>query len=155
MTPRELDEIEARAKAATEGPWAAILDWGEIKSCNNFTAIASMPEGDDRPEDFEFMANARSDVPALVAEVRRLLAENQELREALTPLKQASSRRNVRPRVDRTPPEAFPQFAGEKKSCPRCGRTGDILEEFGIRLSRGKHIPASWCRKCRSETSDP
>jgi hypothetical protein len=71
MTNEQLDEIEARANAATPGPWEVLNKWwviphgksewdGEI--CGNV-----YQDGDS-----DFIAAARSDVPALVAEVRRL-----------------------------------------------------------------------------------
>jgi hypothetical protein len=34
--------------------------------------------------------------------------------------------------------------------CPRCQRTGDTLRDFGIRFIRGRRVPQSWCRTCRS-----
>jgi len=95
MTPAELDAIEAREKAATEGPWRAVAqDGGEV--FHGFER--GVVTGWDHPQlrgplditglgidlrsgravrrmdatDAEFIAHARSDVPALVAEVRRL-----------------------------------------------------------------------------------
>jgi hypothetical protein len=34
--------------------------------------------------------------------------------------------------------------------CPRCQRLGDTLRDFGIRVVRGRCMPQSWCRTCRS-----
>jgi hypothetical protein len=34
--------------------------------------------------------------------------------------------------------------------CPRCEQMGDTLRDFGIRFVRGRRIPQSWCRTCRS-----
>lgn len=34
--------------------------------------------------------------------------------------------------------------------CPRCQRLGDTLRDFGIRVIRGRRLPQSWCRTCRS-----
>ena len=34
--------------------------------------------------------------------------------------------------------------------CPRCQRLGDTLRDFGIRIVRGRRMPQSWCRTCRS-----
>ncbi len=34
--------------------------------------------------------------------------------------------------------------------CPRCQRLGDTQRDFGVRLVRGRRIPQSWCRSCRS-----
>lgn len=34
--------------------------------------------------------------------------------------------------------------------CPRCRRMGNTLRDFGLRLVRGRRVPQSWCRSCRS-----
>lgn len=81
MTESELQELEALAKSATPGPWERVFGDGE-----HF--VASPTNGEDNPvmsntdfypaavtaEDQAFCAAARSAVPALVAEVRRLRA---------------------------------------------------------------------------------
>lgn len=82
-----LDAIKARAEAATEGPWR--LDgpwWIDDPSDPDCPAALAMVTGPGRvgimvPErtdandaDAEFIAHARTDVPALVAEVERLQA---------------------------------------------------------------------------------
>jgi hypothetical protein len=77
-TELDLDAIEARANAATEGPWVAHPDglvWTE-------RPIPGDPvSGSTEVEDAEFIAAARADVPALVAEVRRLRAELEQARQ--------------------------------------------------------------------------
>ena len=70
----DIDLIEARANAATPGPWSEAWD-GEIHATSDdWELVLRVPEGDDRPADCAFVANAREDVPALIAEVRRLRA---------------------------------------------------------------------------------
>ena len=83
-----LDEIEARTTAATEGPW----EWeGEAKAEWELGANSLVPSRrpDDpvlygygydasgieveNPADAEFIAHARTDVPALVAALRAVL----------------------------------------------------------------------------------
>jgi len=60
-------------------------------------------------------------------------------------------KRQIRhPKPDRVVEE---EFRGKKKSCPRCGKEGDILDEFGLRMYRGKWRPQSYCRACRSSTT--
>lgn len=74
MTEDQLAEIEARVKAATEGPWHCD---GELVRLHD--------DGDEwdvlSRKDFQisqiglnakFIAHARTDVPDLIAEVRRL-----------------------------------------------------------------------------------
>lgn len=89
MTDEQLSEIEARANAATPGPWAAGVDhhyFGHAyintpTDCYEIDDTARMNASaydDERRHhnqldaDAVFMAHAREDVPALVAEVRRL-----------------------------------------------------------------------------------
>jgi hypothetical protein len=82
VTEQELAEIEARANAATAGPW--VYDGGGGRH-NQRVLATRAPDGvvmDNEPyypqmvapADQEFCAAARTDVPALVAEVRRLRA---------------------------------------------------------------------------------
>ena len=76
-----LDEIEARANAATEGPWEAgercvfTLDGAPVVSDDVVHYERGMAgEGVCHGEDAEFIAHARADVPALVAALRAVLA---------------------------------------------------------------------------------
>ena len=100
MTDDELDAIEARADVATPGPWRW-ADWmvtfGEMESddFNNRRWLEANDSGDaprlvsreidpeliltvEDPIEHEgnrvFLAHARADVPALIAEIRRLRA---------------------------------------------------------------------------------
>jgi hypothetical protein len=76
VTKDELDAIEARAAQATRGPWTNedgkrqfIEAWAVIATKDgSFDVVTSGLDWDDA----EFIAHAREDVPALVAEVRRL-----------------------------------------------------------------------------------
>lgn len=92
MPDIDLDAIEARANAATEGPWVVKHEpaWeaDDVQHPDVITVGAQMWEGDDEPMtvclvstdheddpvdvlgDAEFIAHARTDVPALVALVR-------------------------------------------------------------------------------------
>lgn len=68
MTPAELDAIEAMAKAATPGPWG---DFGNCNLCDELH-LGGCHAPSATTEDLAFCSRARADVPALVAEVRRL-----------------------------------------------------------------------------------
>jgi hypothetical protein len=75
----ELDKIEARARAAREGPWVSYVEGRDHTSGSSFIMVGSgAARGDDieplgaTDADLDFMAAARQDVPKLVAEVRRL-----------------------------------------------------------------------------------
>jgi len=69
LTEKELREIEARAAEATLGPWRAEFG-SEVKSGKDVIAYIRPRVGGWA--DTLFMAAARSDIPALCAEVRRL-----------------------------------------------------------------------------------
>ena len=79
----DLDAIEARAKAATPGPWESHTNrnddngraWGWVAPLRRtLVTIVTWNRGQNSnaEADARFIAHAREDVPALVAEVRRL-----------------------------------------------------------------------------------
>lgn len=75
------DEIEARANAATEGPWKR-----ESESRMGSYGIHNGDPDDlfvevDFRDDAEFIANARKDVPALLAPVREQKARLDAVRD--------------------------------------------------------------------------
>lgn len=86
MTDDELSAIEALAEAATPGPWK--YDWGnwDVEGPMPDRYVVAALDASSRepsfggqepnpvaaPTDGEFIAHARTDVPRLVAEVRRL-----------------------------------------------------------------------------------
>ncbi len=89
MTPEELNEVKLRVNAATPGPWHAditdasdIVVWGPEKNQfignvgrDRYSETHTAVYFDGEAEDAIFIAAARSDVVALVAEVRRLQKE--------------------------------------------------------------------------------
>jgi hypothetical protein len=88
--PLDLDAIRARADAATPGPWMhathtgrkdGVSLVGQISKRGTGQAVAVLADSDvrQRAKDAEFVAHAREDVPALVAEVERLRAANAHL----------------------------------------------------------------------------
>jgi hypothetical protein len=83
MTDAELAEIEARANAARPGPWK-VGGYDDTVESESYTGpdhpvLADMVP----PLDAEFIAHARSDVPALIAEVRRLGGVVDEYKEVI------------------------------------------------------------------------
>ena len=79
-----LDQIEARANAATEGPWKTTYEeadqWHSITGSPyplggglwaDHPEVATVDQEDEA--DAEFIAHARTDVPALVAALRAVL----------------------------------------------------------------------------------
>jgi hypothetical protein len=73
-----IDEIEARANAATPGPWRDRHDvcsevWGQAPDSQTCSMqIARVGHAQFDVLNAAFIAAARTDVPALIAEVRRL-----------------------------------------------------------------------------------
>lgn len=68
----DLDEIEARCLAATDGPWRAEFDTVMTDAALGGTRDVATCWSD---ADAEFIARARTDLPLLLAEVRRLRAQ--------------------------------------------------------------------------------
>lgn len=82
---KRLDEIEARANAATEGPWE--VEHHYARGVGRYVVSEVHPpvecEGNGaggvyRSEDAEFIAHARTDVPALVSALRAVLEVHAE-----------------------------------------------------------------------------
>lgn len=86
MSDLDIDAIEQRANAATEGPWVPVKldresDWRDIQTLDGESVAAGglVGEGDGygcacSPTDAEFISHARTDIPELVARVRELEA---------------------------------------------------------------------------------
>jgi hypothetical protein len=83
MTDAQLDAIRARCKAASRAPWKSFVEGRDHESGDNFVMVG---EGQDREADMyisretkpasvadqDFIAGARQDIPALLAEIDRL-----------------------------------------------------------------------------------
>lgn len=92
MTDLDLDAIEARANAATDGPWLGYDERSDLREENpdvtpmwvvaqmepdgvNWVRdIADIGGGEQDEADAEFIAHARTDLPALVAALREARA---------------------------------------------------------------------------------
>ena len=75
-----LNEIEARTNAATEGPWVCVLNGDESEVTYANAPITWDDHGGEvfTEGDAEFIAHARTDVPALVAALKKVLELHQE-----------------------------------------------------------------------------
>lgn len=78
MTQEQLDAIQARVDGATGGPWGCygdgaheVFDAGEYSDGDRGEVVAAVI---DKLSDAVFIAEAREDIPALLAEVERLRA---------------------------------------------------------------------------------
>ena len=88
MTRPSLAGIEQRTAAATEGPWEATQDkcWGEAYPSLSIQRVYEYTDYDPAragcepldAEDVEFIAHARTDIPALTTAVRDVLAMHAE-----------------------------------------------------------------------------
>jgi hypothetical protein len=91
LTDNDLDEIDQRATAATPGPWEAFI---EERHAADDSFIRTGGLDDNQPDmyvqhylgatsikvpaaDLDFIANARQDIPRLVAEIRRLRSQRE------------------------------------------------------------------------------
>lgn len=101
LSDEDLAAIEARVAATTEGPWRVGLTWDKKEETLSVEAghrdivlVYSHPgvspiSGGSESEGIGnkyFIAHAREDVPALVAEIRRMRADLVEWEEVLAPL---------------------------------------------------------------------
>ena len=79
ITNEELDKIDYRCTQTQNGPWKAYIENRDHESGNSFIMTG---EGDSRGDDIEllgatiadydFIANAKQDIPRLVNEIRLL-----------------------------------------------------------------------------------
>lgn len=81
MNEERLAELEQLASEASSGPWSVGQFWIGDLCLHRVYSFEAEPIADLRYlHDAAFIAAARAAVPALVAEVRRLRAENDLLR---------------------------------------------------------------------------
>jgi hypothetical protein len=79
ITEEELNEIEQRANKAQKSPWKAFIEGRDHESGSDFimTGFGSDNENDielygAKKDDYDFIANARQDIPKLINEIREL-----------------------------------------------------------------------------------
>ncbi|MBE9586834.1 hypothetical protein IM792_20465 [Mucilaginibacter sp. JRF] len=78
ITDFELEEIEARCANASPGPWKAYIEGRDHESGSDFIMTGSDEDIEmlgATVADYDFIANAKQDIPRLVAEIRRLRNE--------------------------------------------------------------------------------
>jgi hypothetical protein len=92
LTTQQLDEIEARVTATPEGPWNLSDDLEGDGYPGHLWVARTPASGPDEPDEFsavvsignralgEFVAASREDVDVLLAEVRRLSSQLEEIR---------------------------------------------------------------------------
>ncbi len=144
--PNDLDAIEALANAATEGPWSTralgrLLRFGRKNDGPWDEADEDEPEdGATLPHDDDaaFIAASRTFVPAAIAELRELRAENARIAKhiELAAEQYTNDRRMVRDRFDAALEESQAECAllrkvvqaaeyhSQEGGCPTCGNAG-------------------------------
>ena len=172
LTGRQLDDIEARAQVATDGPWDR-HGYGP-----NFFANTSGPYprgvgdfnfgvGEQADADEEFVRHAVEDVRALVAEVRRLRAPRRILTEnehsaAWHAIEGAAGEEDADPGtilaavLDRlgiaAPGQEQPAAEQPAESCGKCRRPFDPADtRFD---GRGRFYLTPYCRGCVDRCHD-
>ena len=84
LTEEDLLAIEARCNATQIGPWIAFIEGRNHFGGSSFILTGQDSErGEDiemigaTDADFDFIANAKQDIPRLLCEIRRLWSEGQ------------------------------------------------------------------------------
>jgi hypothetical protein len=133
MTDDELGRLEELAAGATPGPWAAVCPRVNYRiMAGDLYVMEAGPDGVRTADDAAFIAAARSAVPALVAEVRRLRMELEGAEKARL-LLLAGMGRSEETRME-LKLELRAAVAAERERCARLadqwvgtGATGDLV----------------------------
>lgn len=75
MTESELNEIEERCNKSTKGPWKSMIEGRDHTSGSSFIMTGGEDIYIDNPlfdNNQDFTANAKQDIPNLIAEIRKL-----------------------------------------------------------------------------------
>lgn len=111
MTREEQAAAQARCDAATEGPWEeGCGSDGKPISCARSDCIVDNPETRQGKLNLSFIDHARTDLPAALAEIRRLEVRVQHLEGVL----------------------ASVEFGCEPGNCPECGGNRQHIEPCSV-----------------------
>ncbi len=91
ITDNELQAMTERVDAASKGPWRSFIEGRDHMGGDNFIRIGGLDDAeadmyvsrDTTPAsdaDLDFIANARHDLPRLIAEIKRLRTRAKENR---------------------------------------------------------------------------
>ncbi|MES2210997.1 MAG: hypothetical protein V4515_12595 [Chloroflexota bacterium] len=161
MTDLDLDAVQARADAATPGPWRVVERGGGPDADDGSSILWIGYESGDRPEfawldpdeatdaDAEFIAHARADVPALLARLAEVEADEATLGVAIEEVENANSRlqaerdnlaaENARLRQERDEARAmnFRMLGDQKNLGLRLGNAVAERDDYAARLKAG------------------
>jgi len=80
MTDKEIREIEERCNKATKGPWKSMVEGRDHTSGDSFIMTGGEDIYIDNPlldNNQDFIANAKQDIPKLIAEIRKLKSKTE------------------------------------------------------------------------------
>ena len=79
MTDDELQTIKRLCEAATPGPWRAFIEGRDHLAGSSFiqTPVDDIELSGATDADYDFIANARQDIPRLLDEIHRLRAKRE------------------------------------------------------------------------------
>ena len=148
----DLDAIEARAAAATEGPWSRDDEHSlSVAICYTPHVWALAHSGTEA--NAEFIAHARTDVPALVAALREARDEVEHLHaEAMPRFESWMADDNDRLRRERNEYLAERDDWRRRYETLRDGVTGLTEDEWGSRADETERCPL--CRRKWSKHTD-
>lgn len=130
-TAEELADIQARCDRASAGPWTSIVEGRDQESGSSFIMTA----GEDvdplgmRPDDQDFVAHARQDIPQLVDEIRRL-SRGEEPRVGAGELAEMAGRCD---RASAGPWRTFPSPPASTTGAAAAVATGPGGQDFELR----------------------
>jgi hypothetical protein len=148
LTEKQLTDIEARAGAATPGPWSPYTVHGPTFYANvagpylRGVGDLDFGVGEQAEADKEFVKHAQQDVTALVAAVRRLQAQRKYL------VGQLAQRDAETGRGDQALREFLAANPGEDEMAASLGRDGFGPDEVVEMLSKPVEQQTEACGKC-------
>ncbi|MGW2209943.1 hypothetical protein [Streptomyces sp. NPDC001781] len=160
----DLDAIEARANAATRGPWKGELELASpvVYVVQEDGTLSPLWNAEWATEaDGRFTAHAREDVPALVDEVRRLRAELAAPAYRATILREAAE---AVAEMDTDPNTAYAarqlrlmadEASPAKEAAEACGKCRRAFDPADTRFDgHGRHQQTPYCRRCINRCRD-
>ncbi|ACZ29592.1 hypothetical protein Xcel_0553 [Xylanimonas cellulosilytica DSM 15894] len=148
MSDLDLDAIRGRAEAATPGPWRhapAIGNGGRyvshcVETADRETLIADRLYGPTAKS----IAHARQDIPALLAELRRLSAWKAEAVEVLNAYQRLAERVVPNPTLGRRWSDMLAEHVDRQAAAlAEVTALADLIEDTLI-PPRGEHAAPSW-----------
>jgi hypothetical protein len=154
LTAQQLDEIAARANAATPGPWERYAEFGPTFLANTTGEYLrgvgdfNFGVGEQADADETFVRHAQQDMTALLAYIRRLQGQRKYL------ITQLAKRDAETGRGDKALREFLAAHPGETVETPpaaeeACGKCKTPFDPADARFDgHARHRDTPWCRRC-------